>query len=150
MCQFLLYSKVTLLYLCVHSFLFSFPLWFIPGDWIQFSVLHSRTSFISSRCNSFHLLSPNSLSNLLPYAWMQTSGDNSPGSAYTSQGYWGCFPDLYDLTKLYGHCWVPLRKNPGIPAAPHDSAECRAKIFQTASVKVSRVKRVHLRLSELP
>lgn len=47
------------------------------------------------------------------------------------------FTGLYDLTKLYGHCWIPLGKNPGTPTSPHDSAGHRAKIFQTASNKVS-------------
>lgn len=44
----------------------------------------------------------------------------------------------YDLTKLYGHCWVPPGMDPGIPASPHDSAGRRAKISQTASDKVPR------------
>ena len=39
LCQSLLYSKVTQFYTCTHSF----PLWFTPGDWIQFPVLCSRT-----------------------------------------------------------------------------------------------------------
>ena len=39
----------------------AFPLWFIPGDWIWFPVLYSRTLlFILSKCNSLHLLTPNS------------------------------------------------------------------------------------------
>lgn len=59
------------------------------------------------------------------------------------------FTGPYDLTKLYGHCWIPVEKNPGIPAAPHDSAGHRAKIFQTASDKASRWKWVHARHSVL-
>ena len=43
----------------------SFPLWFIPGDWIEFPVLYSRTLlFIHPRYNSLHLLIPNSQSIL--------------------------------------------------------------------------------------
>ena len=47
------------------------------------------------------------------------------------------FTGHYDLTKLYGHCWIPLGMDPGIPAALHDSVGHRAKIFQTASDKAS-------------
>ena len=48
-------------------FKYSFPLWLIPGDWIQFPVLHSRTlPFIHSKCNSLHLPTPNSHSITLP------------------------------------------------------------------------------------
>lgn len=46
---------------------------------------------------------------------------------------------LYDLTKLNGHSWVPLGKNPGIPAALHDLAKHRAKKFQTENDKVCRI-----------
>ena len=40
MCWFLLYSKVTQLNIYIHSFLYAFPAWFIPRDWIQFPVLY--------------------------------------------------------------------------------------------------------------
>ena len=44
MCQFLLYSKLTQLYTYMCLFLtHSFPLLFIPGDWIKSSVLYIRT-----------------------------------------------------------------------------------------------------------
>ena len=42
-------------------FLYSFLLWFIPGDWIQFPVLYSRTLlFIHPIYTSLHLLIPDS------------------------------------------------------------------------------------------
>ena len=63
--QFLLYSKVTQSYTHIHSFSF-LPSLSIPKDWIQILVLYSRTSLlIHSKCNSWHLLSPNSQSILL-------------------------------------------------------------------------------------
>ena len=31
------------LYICIHSFSYSFPLWFITGYWILFPVLYSKT-----------------------------------------------------------------------------------------------------------
>ena len=63
-CLFLLYSKVTQLHTCIHSFKkYSFLLWFIPGDQIWFPVLYSRTSLsVHSKCNGLHLLTPNSQS----------------------------------------------------------------------------------------
>ena len=43
----------------------SFPLWFVPGDWIEFPVLYSRTLlFIHPRYSSLHLRIPNSQSIL--------------------------------------------------------------------------------------
>ena len=43
---------------CTRTFFFiSFPLWFIPGYWIQFPGLYSRTLFIHSICDWFLLLS---------------------------------------------------------------------------------------------
>ena len=63
LCPFLLYSKVTqsLSYIIFHPNC-------IPGDWIQFPVLHSRTLLpVLSKCDSFHLPTPNSRSiPLLP------------------------------------------------------------------------------------
>ena len=54
-------------YIYTFFFLYSFPLWFISGDWIQFPVLYSRTLlFIHSECNSLHLPNVNSLSIPLP------------------------------------------------------------------------------------
>ena len=42
-------------------FLHSFPLWFIPGYWIQFLRLYNRTlPFFPAVCNNLHLLIPNS------------------------------------------------------------------------------------------
>ena len=44
-----------------HSFLYSFPLWFITGYWIYFPVLYSRTLlFIHPIYNSLQLLTANS------------------------------------------------------------------------------------------
>ena len=44
------------LYIYIHSFLYSFPLWFITGYWIQFRMLYSRTLlFIHSIYNSLPL-----------------------------------------------------------------------------------------------
>ena len=62
-CQFLLYTKVIQSY--IHIFFFSFypPSCSITSDQIQFLVLYSRISLlIYSKCNSFHLLPPNSQS----------------------------------------------------------------------------------------
>ena len=58
-CQFLLYSKVTQLYIIyICTFFFS-------RDWLQFLVLYSRTLlFIHSKCNGLYLLTPNSQSIL--------------------------------------------------------------------------------------
>ena len=51
----------------VYTYIHSSSLQFIPGDWIQFLVLYSRTSLVShSKCNSLHLRSPTSWSTLLP------------------------------------------------------------------------------------
>ena len=56
----ILYHCVTN-YIC--SFLYCFPLWFIPGHWMWFCVLYSRTLLsIHSMCNSLHLLTLNSQS----------------------------------------------------------------------------------------
>ena len=67
LCSFLLYSKVIQLYIYIHSFSYSFPLWFITGYWIQFPVLYSRALlFIHALHNSLHLLTPNSQSIPLP------------------------------------------------------------------------------------
>ena len=54
-------------YVCIHIsiFLYSFPLYFISGYWIQFPVLYNRTLwFIHPICNSLHLLIPNFQSKL--------------------------------------------------------------------------------------
>ena len=46
-------------------YLYQLPLCSITSDWIQFPVLYSRTSLlIHSKCNSLHLLTPNSQSIL--------------------------------------------------------------------------------------
>ena len=46
-------------------FLYSFPLWFITGYWIEFPVLYSRTLlFIHSISTSLHLLIPTSTPSL--------------------------------------------------------------------------------------
>ena len=59
LCYFLLCSKVTQLYIYIHSFSYSFPCWFITGYWIWFPVLYSRTLlFIHPIYNSLHLLIP--------------------------------------------------------------------------------------------
>ena len=56
LCQSLLYSKVTQLYICILSlFKCFFPLWFITGYSVWFPVLYSRTLFIHSKCDSLHL-----------------------------------------------------------------------------------------------
>ena len=45
-------------YTLTHTFPFLYlPLWSIPGDWIWFPVLYSRTLLlIHSKCHSLHLL----------------------------------------------------------------------------------------------
>ena len=49
-------------------FLYSFTLWFIPGDQIQFPVLHSRTLLlIHSKCHSLHPLIPTPNSQSIPF-----------------------------------------------------------------------------------
>ena len=57
-----MYSKLIQLFIYAHSFLiYSFPLWFIVGYWIQFSVFYSRTFlFIHSIYTSLYLLIPTS------------------------------------------------------------------------------------------
>ena len=50
LCQSLLYSKVIQLYTYIHSF----PLWFIPGDWI--SILHTPAKISSFANTAFHVL----------------------------------------------------------------------------------------------
>ena len=46
-----------------HIYIYSFPLWFITGYWIWFSLLYSRTLlFIHSLYTHLHLLTPNSQS----------------------------------------------------------------------------------------
>ena len=60
--QFMLYSKVTQSYIYIHTFpfLYYLPSWSIP-------VLYNGTSsIIHSKCNSLHLLTPNSQSMPLP------------------------------------------------------------------------------------
>ena len=43
-----------LIYIYIHSFSYSFPLWFITGYWLQFPVLYSRTLlFTHPICNRF-------------------------------------------------------------------------------------------------
>ena len=54
---------MTQLYLCVHSFPYSFTLWFITEYWIESPVLYGRTLlFIHPTYNSLYLLIPNSQS----------------------------------------------------------------------------------------
>ena len=51
----------------IHSFSFSFPSWFITGYQMQFPGLYSRTLLpIHSKCDSLHLLTPNSQPILPP------------------------------------------------------------------------------------
>ena len=51
-----------------HYFLRYFSSWSMPGDWIYFPMLYSRTLlFILSKFNSLHLLTINSQSIPLPY-----------------------------------------------------------------------------------
>ena len=61
-------TAVTQSSICMHScFSYFLPLRSMPRDWIQFPVQYSRSSWlIPSKCNSLHLLTPNSLSILLP------------------------------------------------------------------------------------
>ena len=41
-------------------FVYSFPSWSIPGDWLYFPVLYFYTLlFTHSKCNSLHILPPN-------------------------------------------------------------------------------------------
>ena len=57
------YTAKWLSYTHTYRFFFKkyyFSLWFIPGDWTYFSVLYSRTLFIHSQCDSWHLLTPHS------------------------------------------------------------------------------------------
>ena len=49
--------NLTQLYTYIHSFSYSFPVWFIPGYWIYFPVLYNKTLlFIHPICNNLHLL----------------------------------------------------------------------------------------------
>ena len=59
-----------------HTFFFSHypPQLSITSDWVQFPVLYSRISLlIHSKCNSLHLLTPNSLSILLSLSPLATT-----------------------------------------------------------------------------
>ena len=67
LCQFLVYSKVIQLYVCMYMcvcvcvYIYSFPLLFIKGYWIQFSVVYSRSLlFIYFVYTGLYLLIPNS------------------------------------------------------------------------------------------
>ena len=72
--QFLLHHKVTQIFLYIHPFVYYFPLWPIPGDWIYFPGLQSKTIlFIHSKCNSCHWLNPHSQSIPLPPSFSMTS-----------------------------------------------------------------------------
>ena len=54
-------------YIYIHSFSYSFPLWFITRYWKKFPALDSRTLlFICSLDKSFHIIIPNSQSIPLP------------------------------------------------------------------------------------
>ena len=80
LCQFLLYSKVTQSYIYTHAYTCIFFFWYclpscyITSDWTQFPVLYNKTSFlIHSKCNSLHLLTPNSQSIL--WTWSDKSSE---------------------------------------------------------------------------
>ena len=49
----------------MYTFLYFFPLWFIPGDWIQFPVPQQDLIVIHSKCNGLHLPNSNSQSIFL-------------------------------------------------------------------------------------
>ena len=47
------------IYIYIYSFSYYFPLWFIIGYWIEFTVLYSRTLlFVHPVCNNLYLLIP--------------------------------------------------------------------------------------------
>ena len=73
----LLYSKVTHLYIFIHSFSSYYPpSCSITSCWIQFPVLYTRISLlVHSKCNNVHLLATNSQSIPLPPPWQPP---NSP------------------------------------------------------------------------
>ena len=68
MCQPLLFSIVTELYIHTDtSFLkYSFPLCFIPGDWTQFPVLHTRPCHISTQNEIVYIYQPQVTVHLFP------------------------------------------------------------------------------------
>ena len=85
----------------------SFPLWFIPGGWIQFPVLYNRTSlFIYSKCNSLHLLYQSQMpspSRPLPHPHLATTSDLCLGVCF-------CFVDrfvsvIFYIPHLSGIIW---------------------------------------------
>ena len=61
-CWFPMLIQLVQLYMYIHSFSYSFPLWFITGYWIQFPVLFSWTSFILSIYDGLHLPTPSACS----------------------------------------------------------------------------------------
>ena len=66
---YLCYRHIYIPYLCY------LPSWSIPRGWIEFPVLYNRTSLlVHSKCNSLHLLTPNSQSiPLFPSSPLATS-----------------------------------------------------------------------------
>ena len=113
LCQFLLYLKVIQLYTYVHSFSYSFPLWFITEYWLEFPGLYSRTLlFVHPVCNSLHLLTLNSHSiSAPPHSPLATSlepfyiqGKTQQFRAYTT----GLKSSLLQrLTKLQDIAYLP-------------------------------------------
>ena len=61
-CQFLLYSKVTQLYVYIHSF----SHYLLPCPLIVLCAIHRTSLLIHSKCNSLHLLTPDSCPSYSP------------------------------------------------------------------------------------
>ena len=86
------------MFICVHthSFSYSFPLWFITGCWIWFSVPYSRTLFIHSVWNHLHLLTTNSPS-ILPH----------PSPSWRPQACSLCLNLFLFCRQGLCHTWIP-------------------------------------------
>ena len=84
----------------IHSFSYSFPLWFITGYWIQFPALYSRILlFIHSIYNSLHLLIPNSQLTPPPLPF-PLRNHNSGELLYL------LLPDITEVSFLQDHLYV--------------------------------------------
>ena len=109
-CACLCCTEKWLSYIHIHLlFQYSFPLWFIPGDWIQFPVLYSRTlAFIHSPCNSLSLFL---LSFFLLNSWVANESFESMGACSLSQS---CLTLCDPMNPLVLCPWYFPAKNTGV------------------------------------
>lgn len=75
--QSMLYSKVIHLDMYMHSFLYSFPLWLIPGYWMHFPVLQSRSVLLILSTSSGLHRSSQTLSPPRVHSWLSLGNHTS-------------------------------------------------------------------------